>query len=73
MDYTYKVGDKVYLKDWADNKYNTLQTRGREVTIIGIDKHDPFIPFSIETVRGYKYWAVLDAIEGYFKPLGLKI
>ena len=73
MGYTYKVGDKVYLKDWADSKYNTLQTRGREVTIIDIDKYDPFIPFRIETVRGYKYWASLDVIEGYFKPLGLRI
>lgn len=73
MDYTYKVGDKVYLKDWADSKYNHKENRGREVTIIVIDKYDPFIPFRIETIRGYRYWTSLDAIEGYFKPLGLRV
>lgn len=73
MDYTYKIGDNVYLKPLADSRYNIEKDRGRGVTIIGIDKHDPFIPFRIETIRGYKYWTSLDAIEGYFKPLGLRI
>ena len=73
MDYTYKVGDKVYLKDWADSKYNTDKCRGREVTIIEIDRLDPFIPYKIENLSRYKYWISLDAIEGYFKPLGLRI
>lgn len=48
MDYTYKVGDKVYLKDWADSRYNNVKNRGKEVTIIGIDKHDPFIPYILK-------------------------
>lgn len=73
MDYTYKVGDKVYLKDWADSKYNTLQTRCREVMIVDIDKYDPFRPFRIETIRGYRYWISLNDIEGYAKLLGLRI
>lgn len=73
MDYTYKVGDKVYLKDWADIKFNTEKNRGREVMIVDIDKRDPFIPFRIETIKGYRYWTSLDAIEGYSKQLGLKI
>ena len=55
MDYTYKVGDMVYLKDWADSRYNTVKNRGREVMIVDIDKHDPFIPFRIETIIGYRY------------------
>lgn len=73
MDYTYKVGDKVYLKDWADTKYNSLPERGKEVTIIEIDRHDPFIPYKIQNSRRYKYWINSSAIEGYYKPLGLKI
>lgn len=73
MDYTYKVGDKVYLKDWADSKYNTDKCRGREVTIIEIDRHDLFIPYKIQNSKRYVYWINSSAIEGYFKPLGLKI
>ena len=70
MDYTYKVGDKVYLTPTADSRFNIEKNRGREVTIIDIDKFDPFIPFRIETIRGYTYWTTLQAIEGYLKPLG---
>lgn len=73
MDYTYKIGDNVYLKPLADSRYNIEKDRGREVTIIDIDKFDPFIPFRIKTVRGYTYWTTLQAIEGYFKPLGLRV
>lgn len=73
MDYTYKVGDKVYLKDWADSKYNTDKCRGREVTIIKIDRLDPFIPYKIQNSKRYVYWINSSAIEGYFKPLGLRI
>lgn len=73
MDYTYKVGDKVYLKDWADTKYNSLPERGREVTIIEIDRHDPFIPYKIQNSKRYQYWIHGSAIRGYFKPLGLRI
>lgn len=74
MDYTYKVGDKVYLKDWADSRYNTVKNRGKEVTIIEIDRNDPFIPYKIQNSRRYKYWINSSAIEGYYyKPLGLKI
>lgn len=73
MDYTYKVGDKVYLKDWADSKYNTNKCRGREVIIIEIDRLDPYIPYKVENLSGYKYWLHDSAIAGYYKPLGLKI
>ena len=73
MDYTYKVGDKVYLKDWADIKYNTKEIRGKEVTIIDIDLNDPFIPYKIENLNGYKYWLPDSAIQSYFKTLGLRI
>lgn len=73
MDYTYKVGDKVYLKDWADSKYNPKENRGREVTIIEIDRLDPYIPYKIENLSRYKYWLHGSAIAGYYKPLGLKI
>lgn len=73
MDYTYKVGDKVYLKDWADSKYNPKENRGKEVTIIGIDKHDPFIPYKIENLSGYRYWLYGSAIESYANLLGLRI
>lgn len=73
MDYTYKEGDKVYLVPWADSIYNNHKYRGREVTIIRIDKHDTFLPFRIETIRGYRYWIGLEDIEGYPKPLGLRI
>lgn len=73
MDYTYKVGDKVYLKDWADSRYNTVENRGKEVTIIVIDKNDPFIPYKIETSTGFNYWIDSSAIESYAKLLGLRI
>lgn len=73
MDYTYKVGDKVYLKDWADSRYNTVNNRGKEVTIIGIDKHDPFIPYHIKTFTGFTYWIDSSAIESYANLLGLRI
>lgn len=42
----------VYLKDWADSRYNTVNNRGKEVTIIKIDKNDPFIPYQIKTSTG---------------------
>lgn len=73
MDYTYKVGDKVYLTPTADIRFNPKKNRGREVMIVDIDKYDPFIPFRIETIRGYRYWTSLDDIEGYAKLLGLRI
>lgn len=73
MVYTYKVGDKVYLKDWADSRYNTVKNRGKEVTIIDIDRNDSFIPFRIETVTGYTYWLHGSAIESYANFLGLRI
>ena len=73
MDYTYREGDKVYLKYWADSKYNPKENRGREVTIIDIDRHDPFIPYNIENLSGYRHWLHGSAIAGYYKPLGLKI
>lgn len=73
MDYTYKVGDMVYLKDWADSRYNTVNNRGKEVTIIKIDKNDPFIPYQIKTYTGFNYWIDSSAIESYAKLLGLRI
>lgn len=73
MDYTYKVGDKVYLKGWADSKYNPKENRGREVTIIDIDRHDPFIPYHIKTFTGFNYWIDSSAIESYANLLGLRI
>lgn len=73
MDYTYKVCDKVYLKDWADSKYNPKDNRGKAVTIIDIDRYDPFIPYRIETLRGYRYWLHGSAIESYANLLGLRI
>lgn len=73
MDYTYKVGDKVYLKDWADSRYNNIKYRGREVTIIEIDQNDPFIPYRIKTYTGFNYWIDSSAIESYAKLLGLRI
>lgn len=73
MGYTYKVGDKVYLKDWADSRYNTVNNRGKEVTIIGIGKHDLFIPYHIKTYAGFNYWIDISAIESYAKLLGLRI
>ena len=73
MDYRYKVGDKVYLKDWADSKYNTDKCRGREVTIIGIDWSDSYLPYKIQTVRGNWYWTSLQAIKGKFNGIGLII
>lgn len=73
MDYTYKVGDKVCLKDWADSRYNNINYRGREVTIIGIDQNDPFIPYHIKTYTGFNYWIGSSAIESYAKFLGLRI
>lgn len=73
MDYTYKVGDMVYLKDWADSRYNTVNNRGKEVTIIKIDKNDPFIPYQIKTSTGFNYWIHSSAIESYAKLLGLRI
>lgn len=73
MDYTYKVGDKVYLKDWADSKYNPKENRGKEVTIIDIDRYDPFVTYRIENLSGYIYWLHGSAIESYANPLGLRI
>lgn len=73
MDYTYKVGDKVYLKDWADSKYNIKQDRGREVTIIDIDWSDSYTPYKIQTIRGGWCWTSLQAIKGKFNSIGLKI
>lgn len=73
MDYTYRVGDTVYLKDWADSRYNTVNNRGKEVTIIKIDKNDPFIPYQIKTSTGFNYWIDSSAIESYAKLLGLRI
>ena len=73
MDYTYKVGDKVYLNDWADSKYNTVENRGKEVEIIGIDKYDSFIPYHIKTFTGFNYWISSSVIESYAKLLGLRI
>lgn len=63
----------VYLKDWADRRYNTVNNRGKEVTIIKIDKNDPFIPYQIKTSTGFNYWINSSAIESYAKLLGLRI
>ena len=73
MDYTYKVGDKVYLKDWADSRYNTVKNRGKVVTIKRIDKHDPFTPYLIKTFNGFNYWIDSSEIESYANLLGLRI
>lgn len=73
MDYTYKVGDKVLLKSHANTSYNTELNRGKEVTIIKIDKNDPFMPYQIKTSTGFNYWIDSSAIESYAKLLGLRI
>ena len=73
MDYTYKVGDKVFLKPKADITYNIEPNIGKEVTIVKIDYRDSFFPYKIKTISGNWFWVNLDDIGGYFKPLGLKI